>query len=212
MNMSPCEIEISGVSGLLQIYGIGTALFVVKDLGGNEIVMRVHNCLYSQGDFTLISVSQLCGKLGSSVDFSLDSPSLHLVSSEPKRREITVPLYLDDGLFAARFEPIQVDDPRYVRLPKCDATPGGEFSVISSEPGNRWQSKVLFTAPRSARILVAQFDDYPGISNPFAGISWPLHLSHRLNGITMGLIHLIWRNFLFVSLASVLNGFSRPLL
>ncbi len=32
INMSPCEVEISGVAGSLQIYGIGTALFVVKKL------------------------------------------------------------------------------------------------------------------------------------------------------------------------------------
>jgi hypothetical protein len=118
MNMSPCEIEIFGVSGSLQIYGIGTALFVVKDHRGDEIILRVHNCLYSQGSFTLISVSQLCGKPGNRVDLSLDSPALHLVSSGPKHRKITVPLYLDDGLFAAGFEPLQVDDPRYEYLPK----------------------------------------------------------------------------------------------
>jgi hypothetical protein len=169
MNMSPCEIEISGVSGSLQIYGIGTALFVVKDHRGDEIIMRVHNCLYSQGSFTLLSVSQFCGKQGNSVDFSLNSPALHLVSSGPKRLQITIPLHLDDGLFAVSFEPLQVDDPRYVRLPKCDATSGGEFHFLSSDSESRWQSKVLFTASKSARILMAQADDYSWNLESFCG-------------------------------------------
>ena len=160
LHMSPCEVEISGVAGSLQIYGIGTALFVVRDDSDNEVILRVNNCLFSQGEFTLLSVSQLYGKLGNSVDLSLESPSLRLMSSGPKRRRINVPLYLDDGLFAARFETIQTNDPRYAHLPKCDVTPGGEFNLASSETGSRWRSKVLFTAPKTARILVSKSHDY----------------------------------------------------
>ncbi len=169
INMSPCEIEISGVAGSLQIYGIGTALFVVQDGDGNEVIMRVHNCLFSQGDFTLISVSQVCGKPGNSVDLSLDSASLNLMSSGPKRRRIKIPLYLDDGLFAAKFDAIQVDDPRYAHLPKCDVTPGGEFTLASSETGGRWRSKVLLSASKSARILVAKSHDYHWNLESFCG-------------------------------------------
>ena len=55
-----------------QIYSIGTALFVALDGNGHEVVLRIHNCLFSQGEFNLISVSQLCGKPENSVDLSLD--------------------------------------------------------------------------------------------------------------------------------------------
>ena len=39
-----------------------------------------------------------------------------------------------------------LDDPRYVHLPKCDVTPGGEFILASSDMTNRWKSKVLYSA------------------------------------------------------------------
>jgi hypothetical protein len=159
IQMSPCEIEISGVAGSLQIYGIGTALFVALDDSEHEVVIRIHNCLFSQGEFNLISVSQLCGKPENSVDLSLDSPLLHLMSSGQRSRRIRIPLFLDDGLFAARFEPIQLDDPRYLHLPKCDVTPGGDFTLATSGSGSRWKSKVMFSASKSARILVASSDD-----------------------------------------------------
>ena len=156
--MSPCEIEITGVAGSLQIYGIGTALFVATDDQDHEVILRVNNCLFSHWKFNLISVSKLCGKPENSVNLSIDSPALSLMSSGQKSRRFTIPLHLDDGLFAARFGPIQVDDPRYVYLPKCDVTPGGDFILATSATGGRWGSKVLFTASRSARILVAPHD------------------------------------------------------
>ena len=80
INMSPCEIEILGVAGSLQIYGIGTALFVAKDDSDREVVLRIHNCLFSRGEFNLISVSQLCGKPENRVDLSVVSPALCLMS------------------------------------------------------------------------------------------------------------------------------------
>ena len=127
INMSPCVIEITGVAGSLQIYGIGTALFVARDDQDREVLLRIHNCLFSRGEFNLISVSQLCGKQENSVNLSIGPPSLHVMSSGQRRRGFTIPLHIDDGLFAANFESIQLDDPRYVHLPKCDVTPGGEF-------------------------------------------------------------------------------------
>ncbi len=158
INMSPCEIEITGVAGSLQIYGIGTALFVARDVNDCEVVLRIHNCLFSSGEFNLISVSQLCGKQENHVNLSIDSPSLHLMSSGHRRRAFTVPLHLDDGLFAVHFTSIQVDDPRYVHLPKCDVTPGGGFVLATSDMAHRWKSKVVHAASKSARILIAPRD------------------------------------------------------
>ena len=169
IHMSPCEIEISGVAGCLQIYGIGPALFIALDENGQEVVIRIHNCLFSQGEFNLISVSQLCGKPENSVDLSLDFPALHLMSSGQRSRRIQIPLFLDDGLFAARFESIQPDDPRFSNLPKCDITPGGDFTLATSDSEGRWKSRVMVSASKSARILVASSDDYHCNLESFCG-------------------------------------------
>jgi hypothetical protein len=169
IQMLPCEIEISGVAGSLQIYGIGTALFIALDEDEHEVIIRIHNCLFSQGEFNLIRVSQLCGKPDNSVNLSLDSPSLKFKSSGQRGRCFCIPLFLDDGLFAGRFEPIQQDDPRYSHLPKCDATPGGDFTLATSGSGGRWKSKIMISASKSARILVAISDDYNWNLESFCG-------------------------------------------
>jgi hypothetical protein len=121
--MCPCEVEITGVAGSLQIYGCETALFLAIDDGGNSIVLRVHNCLFSYGEFSLISVSQLYGKRHNGVNLAVESTSLQLTTSEEKRRAVTIPLFCDEGLYGVFFEPLQVDDPRYGFLPKCEVTP-----------------------------------------------------------------------------------------
>jgi hypothetical protein len=43
INMSPCAIEITGVAGSLQIYGIGTALFVATDDHDHEVILGKSN-------------------------------------------------------------------------------------------------------------------------------------------------------------------------
>ena len=121
--MLPCQIEITGIAGALQIYGCGTALFLSDDESGHPVVLRVHNCLYGQGHFNLLSVSQICQKEGNVVDFTLGSPMLVLRSSGTKKRTLRLPLILEDGLFALSFTPFQMDDPRYSSLPKFDVTP-----------------------------------------------------------------------------------------
>jgi hypothetical protein len=131
--MSPCQIEITGVAGSLQIYGIGTALFLGNDDSRKLFVLRVHNCLFSRGQFNLLSVSQMCQKEGNSVDFSLTSPTLLLQVDGMKQRQVRIPLFLDDDLFGVRFEPIQFDDPRYGSLPKVDVTLGGLFQVSNGQ-------------------------------------------------------------------------------
>jgi hypothetical protein len=55
--MSPCYVELTGISGSLQAHGCGTALFLARDDSDNEVIFRVHNCLFCYGDFNLISVS-----------------------------------------------------------------------------------------------------------------------------------------------------------
>ena len=109
------------MAGSLQIYGCGTALFLVEDEAGQPFVLRVHNCLYGQGQFNLLSVSQICQGVNNSVDFNLDSPAL-LLSTGPKKRPVRLPLFLEDGLFAISGTPFPLDDSRFSSLRKADVT------------------------------------------------------------------------------------------
>jgi hypothetical protein len=152
--MLPCQVEITGIAGALQIYGCGTALFLSDDGLGNLAILRVNNCLYGHCQFSLLSVSQICQQPGNAVDFTLGSPVLVLRSTGAKRRELRLPLSLDDGLFALSVTPFQLDDPRYHSLPKFDVTPAGEFQ-LSDDSSHRWSSKVLVSASSTARILAS---------------------------------------------------------
>ncbi len=156
MDLTPCKVEITGVAGSLQIYGCGTALFLVEDVSGQPFLLKVHNCLYGHGQFNLLSVSQLCQNPCNSVDFNLDSPSLLFGL---KKREIRLQLVLENGLFAILATPFPLDDPRYSSLRKCDATPTGPFCP-SDNSFHRWNSKVLVSANHGARFLVAQHCDF----------------------------------------------------
>jgi hypothetical protein len=156
--MSPCYVELTGISGSLQAHGCGTALFLARDNSDNEIILRIHNCLFCYGDFNLISVSQFQQLGGNSVDFSLQNPSITVSSSGTVRRPVRVPLLLDDGLFALTMEPFQVDDSRYSSLPKCDVTPRGDFVHSHFEPGTQWEQQVMATTSISGRILAASVD------------------------------------------------------
>jgi hypothetical protein len=67
-----------------------------------------------------------------SVDFSLITPYLTLSSSGPKGRQFHLSLFMDEGLFGLKLEPLQMNDSRYSRYPKCDVTPGGIFAFRTS--------------------------------------------------------------------------------
>ncbi len=144
-------------------------MFVAVDDRGSEVGLQIHNCLFSHGEFNLVSVSQLGGVKGNRVDFSLVSPLMFLTTSGPKRRQINIPLRLDDGLFALSLELLYTDDPRYSHLPKCDVTPGGEFRFAEDDSGRRWKSRILVAATKSARILVPHSSDYKWNLESFCG-------------------------------------------
>jgi hypothetical protein len=76
--MSPCEIEMPGEAGSLQIYGIGTALFIAIDDRGSEVVVRV----------TTTVCSAMGSKHGNRVNVFLDSPFMQLTTSGQKRKKI----------------------------------------------------------------------------------------------------------------------------
>jgi hypothetical protein len=148
-------VVLTGVSGSLQVHGCGTALFIARDDRGEEVLLRVHNCLFCYGDFNLISVSQFQQKSGNAVDFSLAAPSMTVSSSGLVQRTVRLPLSLEDGLFALDAEPFQLDDPRYSSLVKCDATPKGDFVPSHSAPDSPWIPMLLASTNVSARILAA---------------------------------------------------------
>ncbi len=158
-DMTPCKVEISGVAGSLQAYGCGTAWFLAEDDLHQPFLLRIHNCLYRQGQFNLLSVSQICQDPRNSVDFNLDSPS-RFFSTDSKRRQIRLPLFLEDGLFAILASPFQLDDPRFSSLRKVDVTPGGDFRPSENIASHRWDSRVLVSTKPEARFLVAQGCDY----------------------------------------------------
>jgi hypothetical protein len=116
-------------------------------------LFRVNNCLYGEGQFNLLSVSQVCQNKQNSVDFNLNSPVL-LFSIGSRKRQIRLPLVLDDGLFAISATSFQLDDSRFESLHKVDVTPGGTFRP-SDNSSHRWNSKVLVSAKVEARFLVA---------------------------------------------------------
>jgi hypothetical protein len=157
VDMTPCKVEIEGVAGSLQIFGCGTALFLVHDALSQPFILRVHNCLYGQGQFNLLSVSQVCQNEQNSVDFTLQAPVLLF---NIRGRQIRLPLILDEGLFAISATPFQLDDSRYSSLRKVDATPGGVFCPSADISSLRWNSKVLVSATPGARFLVAQHCDF----------------------------------------------------
>jgi hypothetical protein len=120
VDLTPCMVEITGIAGALQIYGCGTAMFLAQDVSGRSFALRVHNCLFGGGQFNLLSVSQLSQKAGNSVNLSLDAPTMTLRTSGSKNRAVHFPLFLDEGLFGFHVEPLAVDDPRFLSLPKID--------------------------------------------------------------------------------------------
>jgi hypothetical protein len=138
VEMLPCQVEITGIAGALQIYGCGTALFLADDSDGRSVILRVHNCLYGQGKFNLLSVSQVCQMDGNSVDFTLASPALVVRSTSARKRSIRLPLVLEDGLFAISVTPFQVDDPRHKSLPNFDVTPSGVFVCNTLVKIRKW--------------------------------------------------------------------------
>ncbi len=142
IDMTPCMVEITGIAGALQIYGCGTALFLDREESGHAFVLRVHNCLFGRGQFNLLSVSQLNQKAENSVNLCLDSSTLTLRTSGTKKRSIRFPLFVDDGLFGIKVEPLSSDDSRFFSLSKVDVTPGGEFQ-LSDDRMHRWSSKIL---------------------------------------------------------------------
>ncbi len=96
------------------------------------------------------------------MDFSGRAPSLTLHTNGRGRREINIPLTLEDGSYGISMEPIQTNDPRYEQAQKCDVTPSGDFILGDDDHDHieRWRTKVLAYASSTAMIIVAPTSDY----------------------------------------------------
>jgi hypothetical protein len=143
LTLEPCQIEVVGVVGSLPIFGIGTALFALSMQGGEEVLLRVHNCLYSFGEFNLLSVSQMQTLPRNSLELSIRSPNLRLYASEidgenqtlkSRKRFIDIPLVLDEGLYALHVKPISPDDSRHLTTQIFDLTPPGDYTPLTQTP------------------------------------------------------------------------------
>jgi hypothetical protein len=171
MTLEPCTLEVVGVAGSLPIFGRGTAIFVLTLMGGEEMLVRIHHCLYSFGEFNLISVSQMQALPRNILDLSLVSPRLRLycsgVSGESspasrKRQFVDIPLIMDDGLYCLHLDPISTDDPRLLELQIFDITPPGEYEPVTQRIDRfcgaakttlpLWTTSTFHTPPPTGRI------------------------------------------------------------
>ncbi len=140
VTLEPCTLEVVGVAGSLPIFGRGTAVFVLTLPDGDAILVRIHNCLYSFGEFNLLSVSQMQTIKSNTLDISLVSPGVRLYGApapldkavgKAHRKYVDVPFLMDDGLCCLHVDPISSDDPRFQLLQIFDLTPPGEYEPVS---------------------------------------------------------------------------------
>jgi hypothetical protein len=162
--MEACHLQVVGVAGRLTIHGQGTAVFIAS-VNGQDVLLRIHNCLHSFGKFNLISVSQLKMVQGNSLNFSVDNPFLKLSFAQSQNEEFPssgcfeIPLTMDDGLYSVLLEPVSVNDPRYYTLPVFDVTPPGNFvpvtQLLCASSGNphSWTTEVLSLSSTQGRVL-----------------------------------------------------------
>ncbi len=106
MTLEPCTLEVVGVAGSLPIFGRGTAVFVLTLPDDDAVLVRIYNCLYSFGEFNLLSVSQMQTIKSNTLDLSLVSHGVRLYGEpapldqsvgKPYRKYVDVPFPIDDG-------------------------------------------------------------------------------------------------------------------
>jgi hypothetical protein len=168
-SLEPCHIEVVGVAGSLSIFGIGTAVFAVSVRGQPDILIRIHNCLYSFGEFNLLSVSQMQTISCNGLDLSLRAPYIrlhaveNLANNRGEKQFIDIPLVMDDGLYAVTMEPVSSEDPRHITSQIYDITPSGEYTppsqkLFRSEDQSKvtrqiWTTMVLSGAQPTGRVF-----------------------------------------------------------
>ncbi len=126
ISLQACAIQVIGVSGTLPVFGVGTAMFTVKDAMGQAAIILIHSCLLTPGGtFNLLSVSQLQASGQHLASFDLTAPLLQLRSTSG---EFLLPMVLTDGLYSFSAAPLHINDVLYTTLPRYDLTSRGPYT------------------------------------------------------------------------------------
>jgi hypothetical protein len=115
-----CAVLVVGVAGSMPAHGIGTAWFVLK-MNGIEQIMKIHNCLLCHGEdrFNLISVSQMLRTRQNEVTFSAEESRIKLTKEHVST---VIGLNENEGLYELEVSPLYADDDRKNTLPSWDLT------------------------------------------------------------------------------------------
>ena len=115
-----CAILVVGVAGSMPAHGIGTAWFVIK-VNGIEQIMKIHNCLLCHGEdrFNLISVSQMLRTRQNEVTFSAEDSRIQLKDG---KRSTVFELNEKEGLYEIEVSPLYAGDDRKNTLPSWNLT------------------------------------------------------------------------------------------
>ena len=100
-SIRPCVVTIEGVSGNLAITAIGTAVLVVVDNSGKEVLLELHQCLQSNGTHNLLSLSQLLQHPAVTVTLTNEAPMICVSNTA---QDFHIPLQVVDGMFVLPFE------------------------------------------------------------------------------------------------------------
>lgn len=130
-SIRPCVVTIEGVSGNLAITAIGTAVLVVVDNSGKEVLLELHQCLQSNGTHNLLSLSQLLQHPAVTVTLTNEAPMI-CVSNTEQAQDFHIPLQVVDGMFVLPFEVLSVTDPRRHGLPTVAITKSEEYRPATS--------------------------------------------------------------------------------
>jgi hypothetical protein len=165
VSLEPCHIEVVGIAGTLPIFGIGTASFALKLKGKKDVIIRIHNCLYSFGEFNLLSVSQMQTNHQTTLDLSLRAPTIRLYANDKNKGSrkselfVDIPLAMDDGLYAMKMEPLSSEDPRNLTSQIFHITPPGEYRPLTQKSvkgmnlvRQMWTTTVLLAGRTAGRI------------------------------------------------------------
>jgi hypothetical protein len=124
-------VTIEGVSGNLAITAIGTAVLVVVDNSGKEVLLELHQCLQSNGTHNLLSLSQLLQHPAVTVTLTNEAPMI-CVSNDANAQDFHIPLQVVDGMFVLPFEVLSISDPRRHGLPTVAITKSEEYRPATS--------------------------------------------------------------------------------
>ena len=115
-----CAILVVGVAGSMPAHGIGTAWFVVRK-NGIEQIMTIHNCLLCHGEdrFNLLSVSQILRTRQNEVTFSAEDSRIQLKNGN---KSTVFGLTENEGLYELEVSPLYAGDERKNTLPSWDLT------------------------------------------------------------------------------------------